>query len=44
MGKRGVDMSADKNWQFELEEYIKQGDPAKLKRVKHGRLQSACRP
>ena len=32
----------DQNWQFELEEYIKQGEP-EPKKVKRGRLLSACR-
>lgn len=36
-------MSEEKNWQFELEEYIKQGEPGQIEKVKHGRLQSACR-
>ncbi len=36
-------MSAEQNWQFEFEEYIKQGEPDQIKKVKHGRLQSACR-
>ena len=36
-------MSAEKNWQFELEEYIKQGEPGQIEKVKRGRLQSACR-
>lgn len=25
-------MSADKNWQFELEEYIKQGEPGQIEK------------
>ena len=25
-------MSAEKNWQFELEEYIKQGEPGQIKK------------
>lgn len=33
----------DQNWQFELEEYIKQGEPTEPKKVKRGRLLSACR-
>ena len=36
-------MSAEKNWQFELEEYIKQGEHGQIEKVKHGRLQLACR-
>lgn len=26
----------DKNWQFELEEYIKQGEPDKAEKAKRG--------
>ena len=33
----------NQNWQFELEEYIKQGEPDGQKKVKRGRLPSACR-
>ena len=36
-------MSAEKNWQFELEEYIKQGEHGQIEKVKHGRLQSASK-
>lgn len=25
-------MSAEKNWQFELEEYIKQGEPSQIEK------------
>ncbi len=31
-------MSDNKKWQFELEEYIRLGEPKKLKKVKHGKL------
>lgn len=33
----------DKNWQFELEEYIKQGEPDRAEKSEAGRLLSACR-
>lgn len=33
----------DKNWQFELEEYIKQGEPDKAEKVKRGKQLSVCR-
>lgn len=33
----------DQNWQFELEEYIKQGEPDRTEKAKRGRLPSACR-
>ncbi len=33
----------DKNWQFELEEYIKQGEPTKPKKAKRGKQLSVCR-
>ena len=37
-------MSAEKNWQFELEKNISiKVSLVKLKRVKRGRLQLACR-
>ena len=33
----------DQNWQFELEEYIKQGEPDRAEKAKLGKLLSACR-
>lgn len=33
----------DKNWQFELEKYIRQGEPDRAKGVKRGKRPSACR-
>lgn len=34
---------SDKNWQFELEEYIKQGEPDKAEKAKRGKQLSVCR-
>lgn len=31
------------NWQFELEEYIRQGEPDRAEKVKRGRQPSAYR-
>ena len=33
----------DKNRQFELEEYIRQGEPERAEKAKCGKLLSACR-
>ncbi len=33
----------DKNWQFELEEYIRQGEPERAEKAKRGKLLSVYR-
>lgn len=40
--KRGANMP-DKNWQFELEEYIKQGEPDKAEKSEARQQPSVCR-
>lgn len=36
-------MPEEKKWQFELEEYIRQGEPEQTEKCEYGRLQSDCR-